>query len=505
MNIPNAPLRPMQNPEGIGADSLGFDLGNTDINEALDDELKDAEEAASKNSEESETIKRRKKQKRHSSKSTEMGLLKQEISNKEVLEEFAKKAAEKNTSKYKEALTKKFKQEYNEYLKDAAQDHSQALYKDVYNVTEKARKDTENIIKTNKAVHNTQEKISGKETKISEEAINEKLKTSKKETETFVKKHHTTQIKNQAETQNKMRHFMTLFSESQIKNDPKKKRHMQTIKKELLAAGVPTSTLHSLERNVQSLILKDLKKELKNRFIETCFHYKDSNMTLEIMSSYKQFKEMENVSKELGLFGEGRASKETVKNEAKEEIRDYIKHELDQKLIETKLRTESPKALLQAFDSFNQLASFSRFNAGEFLKNFHKKLDDFGLNHFVSPDKKGVLDYDSDDNSKKKDPHTIQELDADTADEDTLKRLYVKQYLVSGIQETLSLKWDIFKAENRLKKQGKTEKIEALKNELSHTAKLKLTFMLRDVFEERATLVELSGPKYNLKIGRAHV
>ena len=71
----------MQNPEGIGADSLGFDLGNTDINEALDDELKDAEEAASKNSEESETIKRRKKQKRHSSKSTEMGLLKQEISN----------------------------------------------------------------------------------------------------------------------------------------------------------------------------------------------------------------------------------------------------------------------------------------------------------------------------------------------------------------------------------------------------------------------------------------
>ena len=341
MNIPNAPLRPMQNPEGIGADSLGFDLGNTDINEALDDELKDAEEAASKNSEESETIKRRKKQKRHSSKSTEMGLLKQEISNKEVLEEFAKKAAEKNTSKYKEALTKKFKQEYNEYLKDAAQDHSQALYKDVYNVTEKARKDTENIIKTNKAVHNTQEKISGKETKISEEAINEKLKTSKKETETFVKKHHTTQIKNQAETQNKMRHFMTLFSESQIKNDPKKKRHMQTIKKELLAAGVPTSTLHSLERNVQSLILKDLKKELKNRFIETCFHYKDSNMTLEIMSSYKQFKEMENVSKELGLFGEGRASKETVKNEAKEEIRDYIKHELDQKLIETKLRTES--------------------------------------------------------------------------------------------------------------------------------------------------------------------
>jgi len=236
---------------------------------------------------------------------------------------------------------------------------------------------------------------------------------------------------------------------------------------------------------------------MKQNFIKTAFSYDPKNLTRDMLNDFEGFKQLEKLSDELGLFGPGRDNAEALKQEAREEVQDFIKTELDRSIAEARLKTDNPQEIVKAFDKLNNLASFSRFNPGEYMQHFHRKLDDMGLNYFANPNAAGQMDNDNSDNRKRKKRQSI-ELEDGLPLEDTLKRLYIKRYVVHGVKEGIKLNWDIMRTENKLKKAGKATLIEGIKKQIQGTAKLKLMFMLRDIFEERATLIELKGPGYDI-------
>ncbi len=295
--------------------------------------------------------------------------------------------------------------------------------------------------------------------------------------------------------------YVSQYAASLIDTNPKRKKEVQDLRQQIEALGLSSKKLLSMEQNVTKLMRSDLKQKIKQSFLKLALSFSKGKLSAETLTADYQFDQLRKQAQEMGVFGGANGSIYDVREEAKEELREFVSDELDKALIQSKLKGDAIEELVKLFDKFNMIAGIAKFDASEYMRGVQKKIENLGLNHFIRPDNPGRLDTDTPSGGSKKDSEN-QQLEAEdiVLIEDQLRTLFMQHIMKRGLFQKLTLKIKIKKIEDELKRLGlySEEKMERLKKEGHALAKIRLIDLLRESFEERATLLELKGAKYQL-------
>jgi hypothetical protein len=298
-------------------------------------------------------------------------------------------------------------------------------------------------------------------------------------------------LRSRPETNEKLKQYVANYSDNLIKRSSSKKLENEKLQTELKSKGITSKELIQIEKGAQIIIQKDLKKMLKQKFLNLAFSF-DKKPTAELMANYEKYYAILNIAKNANIFNADPLNLKEFKETIKKETNIFLTQELDRTIVETKLKSDSIKDLMVAFDKLNNITGFVNFNPSEYMKTFHKKLDDQGLIPFISPDQKPPLDHESNSNSNKDDS---QNQTPDQLIEETdLRNLYIKAAMTNKFFDKIKCKLTILKTESKCKKLNID--IEKLQIQANKVAKLRLKLEIRSLFEHRATLPELKGPIY---------
>lgn len=299
-----------------------------------------------------------------------------------------------------------------------------------------------------------------------------------------------------------LRSYLAAYSKSLITGDAKAKQDVRDLRAKLENLGVTPGQLRAVEKNVQGFVNKDLKKQLKKNFLDMALTYSSGKQASALtMEKHEAFKALAQELDIQGLLGDPGNSLEDVKEQARDEMQTFIADELDNTIIRKRLDTLSPRALIEAFDSFNDIATAARFNSAAYMKHLGKKLDQLGLNQFVPPALHSVSTHDTMDHSgqgKKGQPEVSVE-DIEAVD-DKLRTLYMQLMMYKGPMKQMELRLKLFTLKRGLKKMGvfDEEHLKRLKDEGEALAKIRFMDMIRESFEERATIVDKKSAAYRL-------
>ncbi len=441
----------------------------------IDDDEQDTE-IESEESELQNKKKLRKSKKRKPASTTATALLYKEKNPPDLFENTAKKTTKHKMDQMKQKIANTFQSQLKEHLKESFQDKAAAYIPDKIKLSKKVQED-----------NHLQRPITDSDPKPDQaQTLKHKKKMSQlKQTrqQTLVR----------TDLKQNVNNYITAYCQNLVEKNPRKQKELDKLKSELQQKGVNTRQLRHIEKGTYTVVYNDIKKMLKKQFLKTAFSF-EKKATAEVLNNHSKYKSILEIAKANGFFNTDPDHLNRLKQETREDAKNFLIGELDRSLTETKLKTNSIPELMKTFDSFNNISDFARFNPSEYMKTFNQKLINEGLTRFVPPELKGPLDTDP---QNKKDPNKQQQQDTqqDTEDNETdLLNLYIKSHLNHKLFNKLKLSWDIIKHERHC--QSKSIAIHTIKEKAEKLANLRLRLELRQIFEERATLPELTGPEY---------
>ena len=187
-----------------------------------------------------------------------------------------------------------------------------------------------------------------------------------------------------------------------LKPDQKKKEKAASIRSELDKQGLPTKQLRAVEGKVQTFVKKELRQQVKQDFIESLMFFdkglvKEGKVTKELYETYKRYMATAEFAKSKGAIDEEDLN--GLRMGSKSELRSFVSDELDGRLIHEKLKGATDQELADSFDKLSALATNAQFDAGAYTQSLQQKMEDFGLNKFISP-YMGFIDSDLPDDSE---------------------------------------------------------------------------------------------------------
>lgn len=308
--------------------------------------------------------------------------------------------------------------------------------------------------------------------------------------------------KRQQQIESLMKKMANAYAETVIKEGSDKAQVVEDIRNQLLGLGVSTKRLKTLENSVQQYIYTDIKKQTKASFLSYALAFAPKQLTLELLKNRSHYEDVINLGKKLGFFSDGDDSElEDIKDDARSDLRSFVSQELDEIIISGKINQQSTQAIIKAFDQFNSIAGVARFSAEGYLKQFHSKLDNWGLGLFKNETPKGVIDTESRGNQSDRGSHERETLSEEETVllEDQIRQLYIQIAVSPGIFNGITTRLQLIKFKKMMTDQGyQNANFERLKKEALGLAKMRLMLLLRQALEERAALSELKGPPYQL-------
>jgi|GEM_PF-2180737 len=294
-----------------------------------------------------------------------------------------------------------------------------------------------------------------------------------------------------------MRQFMSAFSEELILQSPGKKREVSELRERLQHFGISSKRLADVQSKVTAFVRSDMREKIKKGFTQFALSYSDK-LTPELLASSKQYKVLEEMGLDTGILADTDELK-ALKDNAKREMGWFVADELDQTLIREKAKGTPFKDIVTAFNQFNELAAVIKFDAGSYMKELGKKMDNLGLNYFVPPESpKGQMDTDSRGQGQRQRSESL-ELDPGVMT-DQLRRLVIQRAIRTDIIGAIETRYKIARLRGKLKKGAGLSDIELsdIEREGEALAKIKLVDMVRESLEERAAMAVLEGPAFDL-------
>jgi len=257
-----------------------------------------------------------------------------------------------------------------------------------------------------------------------------------------------------------------------------------------------------LETRVRSVMSQDLRKQIKKGFLDYALTYSPKNPTSDYLKKFQNLKtvmQMADLSAPLGVGTEDILKEE--RNLAKTELRSFITDEITQGLVERFSKGEKEEKILAFFNKFTDISRLCLFDENDFMRSWLKKMDHLGLNYFENTPK-GVVDDDPEGDRGEKQQQADHDSDEQSSDlaEDQLRLLFMQKLLKTDIRSMIDTSFKIRRLKNGMKRLGiyREDLIKRLEAEGVGLARLKFLEMLKEGFEERATLAELKGPAYHL-------
>ena len=296
--------------------------------------------------------------------------------------------------------------------------------------------------------------------------------------------------------QDTIQKFVSAFSESLLTDKPQKKEEIKNMRAQLLQQGLSTKNIGMIEQNVKQFVVKDLKKEIKQRFLKLSMSYEGKKMDPDIMQNYKDYQAIMKMGESLGFYDTSQDfMTSSTKEEMRGELRAFVAGEMDRNLVEKKLNHHDTQELINAFNQLNHLAGIANFDPVEYMKNLRQKIDHMGLNPFIAPPS-GFLDTDANKERKRKPQEEIEAIQ-EAGLEDQLLKTYIAKLLNPELIPFLKHSFKAYRLEKKLKQLGQ-DSTNTLLKQAESIAKLRLMFLLRKAFEQRATLKELKGEEFSL-------
>eukprot|EP01047_Picozoa_sp_COSAG01_P000335 COSAG01_NODE_6_length_54687_cov_500.907599_4_plen_607_part_00 len=299
-----------------------------------------------------------------------------------------------------------------------------------------------------------------------------------------------------------MANYVGLFAKSLL--DPQKKsqkdqRELKQAKAKLLASSSSSSLISQIEQGAKRFVGQQLKKTLKKNFLESLIHYDAAKMEkgLACQTALNQYEVFRHLIKRSNYANaDANFELQFLREDVRDELRSYVAQELDRVLIEIRLKTNNQKTLADAMDRFNALIQNSQFQAPEYARSLNHKLDAQGLRLFEVPYQMGMIDSDWERRKKNLSPD-LSFMGGKSQEDQVLQHFYTL-YSTPALFKQIKLRYQLHQ-EKQKHYQGENGK-----KKWAHLAKqgkllaiYSLLSRLRQCFEERALLPDLSGDTFN--------
>jgi len=493
------------------------------MSEELDEEFfKTKSKKRAKDKEEAKSIQR-------GDKSASVALADNQVDVKDLVEQFMDKTTDlpvkerqsKVSKRVKEEMTEKIKEHFRNEFKDKSQDSVKLSI----NALQQQAKESQQMqqskqVQQQVGQQNLQEQVARQAPKVAapilagtkksqklsvrQDGTVEDFEAHQKESNQTVENAKISKEVKNRHIERSVKNYISAYADALVTGDPKKKRESKALGKDAEKTGYPLKKIRLLEANTERIIRSDLRGRIKEAFTNMALTYTPGKMSHDLLKSSRHLQALTNIAEEQNVFGPGRGSFVDQGAEAKEELNSFVADELDKSLIAAKVNSDDPAALVKAFNDFNTLAGLTKFDSGAYMRTFNQKLEDLGLHYFEDPDKRGGLDTQSGGagagSQGQQQQQQQEQYLAQSDSEQELSNLYMKLAIRSDFKSQIELRLKIKRLQSGLQKTGslKDEDIARLKTEGEALAKIKLTDLLYESLEERATLPVLAGPQFNL-------
>jgi len=345
--------------------------------------------------------------------------------------------------------------------------------------------------------------------------------------------------------------YLATYAMAMATEDPQKKKEAKALQSELLDAGLPAEKLIVAEHNVKKAMYNDLKNRIRDTLVHIALVHADSKGDKFVADKTSQLVELKKLGEKMGIDAK---EINNMGKENRDEIKTFLFHELDRSASEN-LSKNNEKKLNEAFIRYDKLSRLIGANPKGYFQKFNQKIDDLGLKPFFTPSfrvKEKLIDNEpkktktnklnqtkklkkffkgygkgkvntkskmedaqadrrhrnkfsqNDDNQNQREEELFNaelegQLDAiafEETSEEQIRALYIQKWIRRDLQSRIKIHFQL----NRLLRESKISQAKHLKaqEDAKILARYKLLDLLREAFEEKATLANLSGPQYHL-------
>ncbi|MFH1428873.1 MAG: hypothetical protein ABIH39_03915, partial [Candidatus Margulisiibacteriota bacterium] len=205
-------------------------------------------------------------------------------------------------------------------------------------------------------------------------------------------------------TSMKAKQYMGLYARSLASESPKVREQLKQLEKELEENGLTKKELMNLQATVKRSVRGEIQSQVKDAYLKKTFTNAESKLDHAIASkSLNEVLDHAFNSDKLGKWDFGgrhgslQGTTDEAMSEAASEIRDFVSDELKTKLTAKLALNKDVKAEMK---ELMDLGVKSKFNFGNFQRNWQKQKNDEGLFVFESPEKDSLLEKDGGGNQQ---------------------------------------------------------------------------------------------------------
>lgn len=301
--------------------------------------------------------------------------------------------------------------------------------------------------------------------------------------------------------------FVQAFTKKALGDQKTDSHDVNEMRGQLLNSGFSEKQVNDLEARVLTNARRNIETQLKDHILKQML---SKEGTLEMIKHTKEANQFvaNAVLKNQklggfdfgGLHGGMRGMGEEVKSEARAELRDFFTEEFRATIIRGATNPDAQSKALAQLMEMKEFAQKVGFNFAQWSSHLPEEKVHLGL---VVKDWEGALErhgLDDDGESKKRKPKPVEPPPTEEEVlEETVTALYIRLNIDRSIRNRIQSFQDLSALKKKMKAKGMN--VEAIlakaQNEAMAVSKLKLLELLKELYAQRATLVELTGPTYD--------
>lgn len=324
---------------------------------------------------------------------------------------------------------------------------------------------------------------------------------------THVRRHHHTAQEylkslgtDPAKLQPAIQTYIAGLTKSMILPRPGLKERTTQDRTNLLKLGLSNRQVADIEHNVHAFVKKDLTATIHDGYINLLLRY-SNRFNTDLYAVSTEYKKLETMGLQSGII-ESIDKIKALRNDVKKSLHGFFTEILDDKLIEVRAKTLSVAKLSEAMNEMNHFCNAISYDAARYFKTIMTRMDQLGLLPFLAPAGSQLSQMDTDsDGRRRQPPSTIESLSTDhSPDVWGLQQLLLQSVMASGWVNQMEIKFKLSRLKKKLIDSGalSEEKWKEMSQAAIEDAKVKWVDLLKEGLTERAGLMSVSGPEWEL-------
>lgn len=269
---------------------------------------------------------------------------------------------------------------------------------------------------------------------------------------------------------------------------------------QLLKLGLSNQQVGAIEQNVQTFVKKELIGTIHDGYMNLLLRY-SNRFNTDLYATSKEYAHLENMGLQSGVL-ESIASSKELRQEVKQSLHGFFTEVLDEKLIEVRAKTLRVTTLADTMNEMNHFCNAIGYDASRYFQTIMTRMDQLGLLPFMAPPGSSLNQMDTDSDGKRRHPPSaIDPLSTQhSPDLMGLHHLLLQSMMATGWVSQMDIKFKLSRLKKKLIDSGSLtdEQWVTITQSAIETAKVKWVDLLKEGLTERAGLMSLRGPDWEL-------